>query len=166
LQNPDSVADIVTTVKTALDDAHADRPVVLKLHPDAETKALQAASRAAVDAGADGIVATNTTSTRPEGLEHRENGGLSGRPLTRKSTKVVEAVYREAGDEVDVVGVGGVRTGQDAIRKIEAGASLLQAYTGFVYRGPKFPRLVHEELLDAMDERGVDTLDELVGAAV
>jgi dihydroorotate dehydrogenase len=166
LQEPDQLAEIVARVQTALDDAGHARPVLLKLHPDGSEKATRSAARAAVDAGIDGVIATNTTSKRPEGLEHREKGGLSGRPLTDRATRLVEHVYREVGDEVPIVGVGGIETGDAALEKIRHGATVVQAYTGFVYRGPRFPQLVHEEMIDEMDERGVDHVTELVGEAV
>jgi len=163
LQAPEAAAELVGGVLEALDDAGCPRPVLLKLHPDAEPATLAAVARGAVDAGASGIVAVNTTTDRPEGLEDDPQGGLSGAPLKERATRITRELYREVGDEVPIVGVGGIETGEDAFERLRAGATLLQAYTGFVYRGPRFPAQVHEELLDEMDAAGVDHVGELVG---
>lgn len=165
LQEPDQVAELVTRVLDRLDDVGHPRPVLLKIHPDAGDADTRAAAEAAVDAGAAGIVATNTTSRRPDALADAGEGGLSGSPLRDRATQVVETVYEAVGGEVPIVGVGGIETGEDAIAKVRAGATLLQAYTGFVYRGPRFPALVHEEMLERMDELGAEHVSDLVGEA-
>jgi dihydroorotate dehydrogenase len=165
LQEPDQVALLVNRVLDALDDAGTRRPVLLKIHPDAGDAETRDAVEAAVDAGAAGIIAVNTTSQRPDRLEDARDGGLSGAPLRDRATQVVETVYEAVGDEAVIVGVGGIETGEDAIAKIRAGATLLQAYTGFIYRGPGFPALVHEEMLERMDELGAERVTDLVGEA-
>jgi len=165
LQEPDQVALLVNRVLDALDDAGTRRPVLLKIHPDAGDAETRDAVEAAVDAGATGIIAVNTTSQRPDGFEDARDGGLSGTPLRDRATQVVETVYEAVGDEAVIVGVGGIETGEDAIAKIRAGATLLQAYTGFIYRGPGFPALVHEEMLERMDELGAERVTDLVGEA-
>lgn len=164
LQAPEAAGELVAGVIEALEDEGAPRPVLLKLHPDAEPDTLAEVARAAVDAGAGGIVAVNTTTERPEGLEEAPQGGLSGAPLRARATRITRRLYHEVGGEVPIVGVGGIEDGEDAVERMRAGASLLQAYTAFVYRGPRFPARVHGEMLEAMDREGVDRVDELVGA--
>ncbi len=166
LQDPKQVVVLVTRVLDALDDAGARRPLLLKIHPDGGRSRTQQAVEAAVDAGASGIVAVNTTAEQPAGLDRAGEGGVSGAPLRERATQVVEHVYEAVGEEVPIVGVGGIETGEDAIDKIRHGATLLQAYTGFVYRGPRFPSLVHQEMLEEMDSLGAQTVGELVGEAV
>ncbi|PSG98451.1 dihydroorotate dehydrogenase (quinone) [Thermoplasmatales archaeon SW_10_69_26] len=166
LQEPEQVAELVARVLDALDEAGHPRPVLLKIHPDAGGAETRQAAEVAVDAGASGIVAVNTTSEKPEGLGDPDQGGLSGSPLSGRATQVVEQVYEAVGEEVPIVGVGGVETGEDALDKIRHGATLVQAYTGFVFRGPRFPGLVHEEMLATMDDLGVDHVTDLVGEAV
>lgn len=163
LQAPEAAATLVEGVLEALDDAGATRPVLLKLHPDAEPGQLAKVATAAVDAGAAGIIAVNTTTHRPAGLEDAPGGGLSGPALTDRATEITRHLYRAVGDEVPIVGVGGIADGEDAIERIRAGATLLQAYTAFVYRGPRFPALMQHEMLAEMDARGVDHVRELVG---
>lgn len=114
------------------------RPVLLKVAPDLSSEELEQVVAAAVREGASGLIATNTTLNR-SGLTHpcrSEVGGLSGRPLTERSTEVIAAARRLAGDRLPIIGVGGVFTADDVRRKLDAGAVLVQAYTGMIYEGP------------------------------
>ncbi|HEX7124669.1 MAG TPA: quinone-dependent dihydroorotate dehydrogenase [Thermodesulfobacteriota bacterium] len=113
------------------------RPLLVKLSPDLADADLDAAVDAALEAGADGFVATNTT-LRREGLSSpiAEAGGLSGRPLAARARGVVAAVHRRTGGRVPVIGVGGLFDAEDVRAMLDAGASLVQLYTGFVYGGP------------------------------
>ncbi len=163
MQTPDGAAELVGRVIEALDDAGHPHPVLLKLHPDAPAEELVAVAEGAVDAGAAGIIAVNTTTWRPPGLQHAGQGGLSGQPLKQQATQVLARLHQAIGDQVPLIGVGGIETGQDAIKRVQAGATILQAYTGYVYRGPSFAQLVHQEMLEELDELGVDRLAEIVG---
>jgi dihydroorotate dehydrogenase len=113
-----------------------------------------------------GIIATNTTISR-DGLKSKidETGGLSGRPLTKRSTDVISTIYKAANGSIPIVGVGGVFTAEDAFEKIAAGASLIQAYTGFVYQGTGFAADVNTGLAKIIREKGFKNLDEAVGSA-
>ena len=151
LQQPEAIASFIGKLRDAMDDGTAggmqaagnDRPLLLKLHPDDPNKDIIAVAKAAIDAGAAGIIATNTTRARPEGIPDHP-GGLSGAPLRARSLGVVTALC----DAIDapVVGVGGVSTGADVQAMLGAGAALVQAYTGFIYRGPTMARQVHRTL--------------------
>ena len=163
LQEPYAVARLVGRVAEAADRAGAKRPVLVKLHPDTPDDDLVKAARAAADAGAAGIIATNTTRTRPSGLEKAMEGGLSGGPLRERARAAIAALHHGLGRDVPIVGVGGVFTGEDALQHILAGATLVQAYTGFVYRGPRYPALVARELAVALDRLGLDRVGEAVG---
>jgi dihydroorotate dehydrogenase len=165
LQTPEGVARLVQATLEAADRAGAPRPVLLKLHPDASDDELVSVARAAVDAGARGIVATNTTRERPAGLDHSIEGGLSGAPLLARARRAIAALHHGLGRDVPVIGVGGIFTGADALGHIRAGASLVQAYTGFVYRGPRMALHVHDEMLAEMDALGIDQLADAVGQA-
>lgn len=163
LQTPDGAARLVGTVLEALDDEDTTRPVLLKLHPDADPDDLCKVAAAAVDAGAAGIIAVNTTTHRPDGLEDAPEGGLSGAPLRDRATRIVSALHETLGGEVPIVGVGGIRSGHDAIERIRAGATWLQAYTAFVYEGPRFPQRVQTEMLEILDQEGIDHVTEIIG---
>ena len=113
-------------------------PLFVKVAPDLTDGRLDAVLRAACDAGVAGVIAGNTTTSR-EGLVSAaaaEAGGLSGRPLRRRSTELVARIVRRAGDRLAVIGVGGVDDPDSLAEKLDAGAALVQVYTGLVYRGP------------------------------
>lgn len=119
---------------------HARRvPVVLKIAPDLDGRQIRSIAAAVREHGVDGVIATNTTTGR-DGVEGRplsgESGGLSGAPLFRKSTAVLRVLRHELGDGVTLIGCGGVMSGEDARAKREAGADLVQIYSGLVFRGP------------------------------
>lgn len=163
LQTPDGVARLVSALHEALDDAGASRPLLVKLHPDAADRELVAVAQAAVDAGAAGIVAVNTTRERPDDAPATLDGGLSGAPLRKRALQVLRALHHGLGRDVPLLGVGGILNGEDALSHIQAGASLVQAYTGFIYGGPRMPVHVHDGLLAALDRLGLDRIDEAVG---
>jgi dihydroorotate dehydrogenase len=115
------------------------KPLLVKVAPDLEDAQIEAIAELAVKHAVDGLIATNTTVSRENVSGHRhglQTGGLSGRPLFALSTRVLAKLARALGGRVPLIGVGGILSGADARAKIEAGASLVQVYTGFVYRGP------------------------------
>lgn len=147
-------------------NATSPRPLLVKISPDLSDEDLADAVALAEAKGVAGFVAVNTTLTRAgaTGRFAREPGGLSGRPVASRALEVVRAIRRQTDGRLPIVGVGGVFTGRDAYRLIRAGASLIQAYTGFVYRGPTFARLVKEELRAELLRDGASTIAEVVGA--
>jgi dihydroorotate dehydrogenase len=143
------------------------RPLLVKLAPDLADEALDEAVEVAVAAGAAGVVATNTTLDRAAVAGHpraTEAGGLSGAPLERRATEAVRRVYARARGRLAVVGVGGVFTAEDAYRKIRAGASLVQVYTGFVYGGPRTPARILAGLEALLRRDGFRSVAEALGA--
>lgn len=166
LQEPAAVARIVGRTLESVAQAGAKVPVLLKLHPDAEDAELVEVAKAAVDAGAKGIVATNTTRARPPGTDGVIEGGLSGPPLLERARAAIRALHDGLGRDTPIVGVGGIASAQDAMGHILAGATVVQAYTGFVYEGPRFPAKVHKGLVGELDALGLDRIDEAVGRGV
>lgn len=127
------------------------KPILLKIAPDLTNEQLDDIIEIVEITKIDGVIATNTTISR-EGLktknvEEMGNGGLSGKPLTKKSTEVIRYLYEKSGKELNIIGVGGVHSAADAKEKLEAGAKLIQLYTGFVYEGPKLVKRINKELL-------------------
>jgi dihydroorotate dehydrogenase len=115
------------------------KPVLVKVAPDLDDAQVEAIAEIAVKHALDGLIATNTTTGREDVAGHRhagEMGGLSGRPLFARSTEVLAKLSRALAGRVPLIAVGGILSGADARAKIEAGASLVQVYTGFIYRGP------------------------------
>ena len=114
-------------------------PVVLKIAPDLDGEQVKTIADALLRHQIDGVIATNTTITRDavQGLAHAgEAGGLSGSPVLELSNRVISGLKRELGTQIPIIGVGGILSGADAQAKISAGASLVQLYTGLIYRGP------------------------------
>jgi dihydroorotate dehydrogenase len=115
------------------------KPLVVKVAPDLDDSQVEVIAELAVKHAVDGLIATNTTVTRDSVSGHRhalQNGGLSGRPLYPLATKVLWKLSATLAGRIPVIGVGGILSGADARGKVEAGASLVQLYTGFIYRGP------------------------------
>ncbi|MDF2182741.1 quinone-dependent dihydroorotate dehydrogenase [Neptuniibacter sp. CAU 1671] len=115
-------------------------PIAVKIAPDMSEEELQLVAAALRAYAIDGVIATNTTLSR-EGVERAEHGneegGLSGAPLRNRSTRVIRSLAEALEGDLPIIGVGGITEGFDAAEKIEAGASLVQIYSGFIYRGPK-----------------------------
>ena len=135
-------------------------PILVKLSPDEAN--LEEMAVAAVDAGADGIVATNTTLDRDILGDHvraAEAGGLSGAPLREKASESCRRLYRAVGKRVPIVGVGGISTAEDAYARIRAGATLVQLYTALIYQGPGLPRRIVRGLLPLLRRDGLSIAD-------
>ena len=142
LQGRDALQGLLTQIRYQRDIEQTRLkkrlPVLVKLAPDLSEKELEEAIGVIIDTGMDGVIATNTTLGR-DGLQsalRAETGGLSGRPLTRMSDEVLERVVKLVAGRIPVVGVGGVMGPDDARRKLDLGASLVQVYTGMIYAGP------------------------------
>jgi dihydroorotate dehydrogenase len=126
------------------------RPLLLKIAPDLTFPQIDAALGVIADLGLDGIIATNTTLARPGALAGvNEAGGLSGAPLNRRSTEIIHYISRATSGRLPIIGVGGVTDEASAGEKLDAGATLVQVYTGLIYRGPFFAA----ELARALGER-------------
>jgi len=116
-----------------------------------------------------GIVATNTTTERPQSGNpevqriYAETGGLSGAPLRARSTEVIRHIYRQTRSKLPIIGVGGVFNADDAWEKITAGASLIQVYTGLIYEGPSLAKEIVRGLLERMEGTGIKELRQAVG---
>jgi len=115
-------------------------PMAVKIAPDMDDEGIRFVASALKEAGLDGVVATNTTISRDAVAGHvhsEEAGGLSGAPVREASLRVIQGLYAELGDDLPIIGVGGITDGESAAEKIRAGARLVQIYTGFIYRGPE-----------------------------
>ncbi|MBI1363966.1 MAG: quinone-dependent dihydroorotate dehydrogenase [Proteobacteria bacterium] len=165
----------LTSLLAALDDARKKlhdrgvkpRPLFLKVAPDVAEEGEHPLVDMAVRHGLSGLIVSNTTVSRPEGLlshNKQEAGGLSGTPLFEASTVQLRRLYKYANGALIFVGAGGVRTGEDAYAKIRAGASLVQGYTGFIYGGSGYVPAVLEGLLACMERDKVTHIRQAVGA--
>ncbi len=146
------------------------KPLVVKIAPDLSEAEIEAAVDICLRYEISGIIATNTTVSR-DGLRTPDidaigAGGLSGRPLTGRSTNVIATIYRYTKGRLPIIGVGGIFTADDAFDKIAAGASLLQAYTGFVYGGPRFASDINAGLAKILADKGFASLHEATGSGI
>lgn len=170
LQAPQELDRLLTRLMTArkrLEVSGRPRPpITVKLSPDLSDQELQAVVSILLDHTVDGIIVSNTTISR-EGLQDREHateqGGLSGAPLFVRSTRVLAKVYRLTQGRIPLIGVGGIDSAAHALEKIEAGASLIQLYTGLVYEGLGLLDAIKQVLIDRLDETGAESLADLVG---
>ena len=129
------------------------KPILLKIAPDVNTSQLDDIIEIVQETKIDGIVATNTTISR-DGLSASQNkieavgaGGLSGQPLKDRSTEVIRYIHQKSKGNIPVIGVGGIMNKEDALEKLNAGASLIQIYTGFIYEGPALVKAINKELI-------------------
>jgi dihydroorotate dehydrogenase len=141
-------------------------PLLLKLAPDLDDQDLPEIVRIALTHGVDGLIVSNTTLAR-DGLNDSsfaaETGGLSGRPLFFRSTRMLARVYTLTGGKLPLIGVGGIDSGATALTKIEAGASLLQLYTGLVFEGPSLIGRIKQALVQAIEQASGTSLAPLIG---
>jgi dihydroorotate dehydrogenase len=154
LQAADRLKPVLVAVRAALDAAVSGRrvPLLVKIAPDLADADVDAVADLALELGLDGIIATNTTTSRT-GLASPAAevaaagaGGLSGPPLRARSLAVLRRLHARAGDRLVLIAAGGIETPDDAWERLRAGATLVQAYTGFVYGGPLWPRRMHAGL--------------------
>ncbi len=145
------------------------RPILVKLAPDLSDAGLEAVVETAIEAGAAGLIISNTTIARPATLHGRnvlQAGGLSGAPLFAKSTEMLAKAGRLSRGRLILIGCGGVRTGLDVLAKLKAGASLVQIYTEFAYAGPALIPRIKRELRAALTAEGFATVADAVGAGL
>ena len=170
LQAPAALDDLLARVMDAravsMAAGRPGRPVVVKLAPDIAEEDLEPIVRVLVARGVDGIAVSNTTLAR-DGLTEtelaKEAGGLSGRPLLHRSTVMLARVFLLTGGRIPLIGVGGIDSGAAAIAKVEAGASLLQLYTGLVYEGPGLLARIKRDLVAYVEREKLVRLGEAIG---
>ena len=150
LQNKDSLSLILKSLKDENLKKTKPKPILLKISPDLSYQNLSEIVDLVVSLKIDGIIATNTTINRDNLIsEHKnESGGLSGRPVAKKSNEVIKYISEKSNGLIPIIGVGGIHSAQDAIDKIKAGADLVQIYTGFIYEGPSLIKSINKALVN------------------
>jgi len=141
-------------------------PLLVKLAPDLTDDELREIADVLLRLKIDGIILTNTTIQRPSSLmssNKEETGGLSGRPLQQRSTECIRNLYKWTNGRIPIIGVGGIFEGKDVHEKLRAGASLVQVYSGMVYKGPGMVSKLRHELANLMLQNGQRKLQEVVG---
>jgi len=171
LQQADALGDLLARAIEARDrvqQSAGPTPLLLKIAPDLTLSELDDVVHVARARGVDGMIVSNTTLSRPASLRDKttaqEQGGLSGRPLLRLSTRMLAETYVRAEGAFPLIGVGGVDSGGAALMKIRAGASLVQLYSALIYRGIGLVESIKADLLSTLRRTGRDSLSEIVGA--
>ena len=152
LQDKEPLTHLLQTLKDLNHSKSKPKPILLKIAPDLTEEQLVDIIDIITSVKIDGVIATNTTLSR-EGLHSKnksEMGGLSGKPVTKKSTEVIRFLYKKSKNAFPIIGVGGIHSPKDAIEKLEAGASLVQLYTGFVYEGPGVVKKINKAILKSV----------------
>jgi len=170
LQAAAQLRPLIAAVQGALEAAgRAELPLLVKIAPDLTDEDVDTVADVALELGLAGIIATNTTVSRsgltstPAEVAAAGEGGLSGAPLKPRALHVLRRLRARVGDRVVLVAVGGIETADDAWERIEAGATLLQGYTGFIYGGPLWPRRIHRGLARRMRDAGFRSIQDVVG---
>jgi len=153
LQDQDFLIDLLGDLKELNAEYDQPKPILLKIAPDLNDGQLDEVIEIVAATKIDGIIATNTSiqrtglKTTEEELNAIGNGGLSGKPLNNRSTEVIRYLSEKSNKSFPIIGVGGIHSEQDALEKIEAGATLVQVYTGFIYEGPKLVKRINKAIL-------------------
>jgi dihydroorotate dehydrogenase len=168
LQAPSSLGPLLAGVRAELLASGREVPLLVKIAPDLSDEEIDAIAELALSAGLDGIVAVNTTVDRRALMSAGDaaalpEGGISGAPLKRRALEVLERLHRAVGDQLVLISVGGIETPQDVWERVVAGATLVQAYTGFVYGGPGWPRRLNRALAARVRDSGRSSIQELIG---
>ncbi len=152
LQEKDPLKKLLMGMKLLSNTKSKPKPVLLKIAPDLTTTQLDDIVEILKESGTDGVIATNTTISR-EGLKTSKEvvnrigaGGLSGKPVRDRSTEVIAYLREKMGRNYPIIGVGGIMKPEDAIEKLQAGADLVQVYTGFIYEGPAFVKRILKKI--------------------
>ncbi len=170
LQAPKELDSLLTRLMAKRDElvqsGAPTRPITVKLSPDIADDDIAAICERLVAHGVDGIIVSNTTLERNSlhaGPQAQETGGLSGAPLYERSTRLLAKVYVLTQGQIPLIGVGGINSGRSALGKIEAGASLIQIYTGLVYEGPGLTGAIKKALVSGIEHAGVASISALIG---
>lgn len=167
LQGKAPLTELIARTHRALAESNPNPPpLLLKIAPDLADQDLSDIAEVAMEGKLAGLIATNTTTARPAGLDPRhasESGGLSGRPLFESSTNVLRTLYRLTQGKLPLIGVGGIASGADAYAKIRAGASLVQLYSALVFEGPGLVDRIKRTVLRCLDRDGLGSISEAVG---
>lgn len=172
LQAVDKLRPLLVAVRAACDLASPTRrvPLLVKIAPDLADADIDAVADLALELGLDGIIATNTTiaraglATPAAAVAALGPGGLSGAPLAARALAVLRRLRARLGDRVTLIAVGGIETADDAWQRIRAGASLVQAYTGFIYGGPTWPRRIHRQLARKVRAARLHSIEQAIGS--
>ena len=153
LNDKDYLIELITACQKLNNTKEVQKPILLKIAPDLNDIQLDEIIALVAETKIDGVIASNTSTTRAnlkaseERLKEIGNGGVSGQPIKNQSTKVIRYLAENSNKSFPIIGVGGIHSAEDALEKIEAGADLVQIYTGFIYEGPSLIKKINKAIL-------------------
>ncbi len=158
--------ELIQTIDKEKKKLNSNIPIAVKISPDIDDKEINKISEVLLSNNIKAIIISNTSDTNREllkDIQKHQRGGLSGKPLKEKSTKLISKFYKILNGKIKIIGVGGVDSGKSAYEKFLAGANYVQLYTGMVYRGPNIVNKIKKELKELLLKDGVKNFDEIVG---
>ena len=165
----EKLEDLLLTLNKIKIESKTNIPLLLKVSPDIKDNHIDEIIDVALKSDISAIILTNTTNSNRDNLtseDKREEGGLSGEPLQQISTNMIKKFYKQLKGKIPIIGVGGVDSGKSAYEKIIAGASLLQLYTSFVYRGPSAAKDIKKELVQILKSEGIKNIKDVIGKGI
>ncbi len=164
--NQDELNFLIDKIKNEKKKLNSNVPLAIKVSPDLNDDQINQVSNIILEKEIGIIIVSNTTDKNRENLKNinkLEKGGLSGKPIEKISNEVISKFYKKLKDKTKIIGVGGVSNGQDAFKKITSGATLVQLYTGMVFRGPRIASKISNELIDLLKNKGFKNVSEAIG---
>ena len=165
----EKLQDLLIALNKIKKDNKTNIPLLLKISPDIKDNNVSEITDLATKNDISAIILTNTTNGNRDNLVSeikKEEGGLSGEPLQQISTNMIKRFYKQLNGKIPIIGVGGVNSGKSAYEKIIAGASLLQLYTSFVYRGPSVAKNIKKELIQILKTEGIKNIKDAIGKGI
>jgi len=162
----EKLEDLLLALNKIKSENKINIPLLLKISPDIKDNHISEIADTAIKNNISGIILTNTTNSNKDKLISdfkKEEGGLSGEPLQQISTNMIKKFYKQLNGKIPIIGVGGVNSGKSAYEKIIAGASLLQLYTGLVYKGPSIVKNIKKELIQILKVEGLNNIKDAIG---
>ena len=162
----DELSSLIKELKNEKKKLKSKIPIALKVSPDINDEQIEVVSNILLDQEIEFIIVSNTSDKNRNGLNNinkLEKGGISGKPLCHVSNNIISKFYKLLGKKIKIIGVGGVDSGESAFEKIVRGASLVQLYTGMVYKGPGIASSISSELIDILKNKGFKNISEAVG---
>ena len=164
--NNEELKNLLESIHNEREKLKSDIPIAIKISPDINQKKVEEICRTILDYGIKAVIVSNTTDGNRDSLKNHkkfQKGGLSGKPLNEISNKLINNFYKILNNKIDIIGVGGVDSGETAYQKFMHGAKFVQLYTGMVFHGPKIVNKISDELNNILETNNVKKLSDIIG---
>ena len=158
--------NLIKSILEEKNNSNSSTPIAVKISPDLSSNQVEKISQILIDNKIETIIISNSTDRNREGLTNMnrfEKGGLSGKPIEKISNRIINEFYNLVGKQIKIIGVGGVDSAKSAYEKILSGATLVQLYTGMVYRGPRIAAQINNGLIKILEQEGINNINDVVG---